>query len=49
MRERGIIRKQGRLTIPKRIREQLGIKNGTYYEMEVYGKKKDKLLITIMG
>lgn len=45
LRERGIVRSSGRITIPKDIREKLGIKEGTFYEMEVYGK--DKILITV--
>jgi len=35
----------GRITIPKEIREKLGIEEGTSYEMEVYGE--DKTLITV--
>ena len=44
LRERGVVKSKYRIVLPKRIREELKIKVGDYYEMETYGK--DKILIT---
>ena len=31
--------KDGRITIPKRFREQLGVKEGSIFEVSLYGSK----------
>lgn len=43
---RGVIRKDGRVVIPKEVRSRLGLSEETFYELEVYGK--DKILITVI-
>jgi len=40
------VRTQGRIVIPDKLRKELGVEAGTFYEMETYGK--DKLLITFI-
>lgn len=47
LRSRLMVSTQERITIPEEIREKLGIKEGTFLEMEIYGK--DKILIRILG
>lgn len=46
LREKGVLRSDGRITIPDKMRKELDLKEGTFWMMEVYGKKKDKILIT---
>ena len=47
LRSRLMVSTQERITIPEEIREKLGIKEGTFLEMEIYGK--DTILIRILG
>ena len=39
---------KGRLSIPRWIREEIGITKGTLVEMDVYGEEKDKILLTVL-
>lgn len=45
---KGMVRQFGRIIIPKPIRDDLSIIDGTYYEGQVYGKNKDKILLTFI-
>lgn len=44
LKARGVLGSDGRITIKDSIRKGLGLKEGTFWQMEVYGK--DKILIT---
>jgi len=46
-RYKGVIPADGRITIPKDVREALKIEEDTYYFIEIYGK--NKILITIIA
>lgn len=46
LRDRGVLRSDGRITIPARWRKKLGLDDDAFYEIEVYGK--DKILITFL-
>jgi len=40
---------KGRILIPKWIRENLGIVEGTIVEVEIYNREHPKILLTILG
>ncbi len=46
MRERGVLRSDGRITVPAKWREELKLEDDAFYEIEVYSK--DKILITFL-
>ncbi len=46
LKHRGVIRRDGRIVIPKEVRSKLGIIKETFYELEVYSD--DKILITVI-
>lgn len=39
---------KGRVTIPQWVREQIGVKKGSIVEIEVYGEKADKIILTVL-
>ncbi len=45
-RDRGVMRSDGRITIPAKWRKELGLEEDAFYEIEVYGK--DKILVTFL-
>lgn len=46
LKKRVILKSEGRLTIPKEIREKLELTEDSVLEMEIYGT--DKILITVL-
>lgn len=46
LRDRGVLRSDGRITVPAKWRKKLGIEDDAFYEIEVYGE--DKILITFL-
>ena len=48
MRFRGIVGTNRRIVLPKKICEKMGIDEGTFFEGVVYGKNKDKILLTFI-
>ena len=46
LRDRGQVISGRRITIPEKIADDMDIQIGDFFEIEIIGKNKDKLLIT---